>query len=179
MVRVETSPSLALVKYWGKLDGGVNLPATSSLAVTLDNLRTTTTVSRSMDRDGVTVGGIEESIKRFAPMLAAFRGRTGAAGPVEVNSSNSFPTASGIASSSSGFAAIELGLDALFETRLTGPELSQIARIGSGSACRSVFGGFTTWKVGAEQSELLKPADHWPELRILVVVVKAGPKPVS
>lgn len=167
------------MKYWGKIDGGVNLPATSSLAVTLDTLRTTTTVTTGVDQDHVTVDGFRQPIERFAPMLQAYRNRTNVVEPVDVRSNNSFPTAAGIASSSSGFAAIALGMDAVFETALPRSELSRIARIGSGSACRAVYGGFTTWKAGAEEAEPLLPADHWPELRILVVVMKAGPKHVT
>lgn len=178
-VTVETSPSLALVKYWGKLEQGVNIPATSSLAVTLDGLRTTTTVADGATADRVLVNGTEQPIDRYTPILTEFRRRTGMSDAVEINSHNNFPTAAGIASSSSGLAALALGLDALFGTNLSPVDLSSLARFGSGSGCRAVYGGFTTWRAGAEHAERIFGADHWPELRILVVVVHSDAKGVS
>lgn len=177
-VRAEASPSLALVKYWGKAPGGVNLPATPSLAVTLDGLRTVTRVSES-DIDRVVVGGEEQPLDAYRPVLTAVRARARADAPLLVESSNSFPTAAGIASSSSGFAALALALDAFHNLGLSRAELSSLARLGSGSASRAVFGGFTAWAAGAESAEPILPADHWPELRLLVAVIRAGRKPVA
>ncbi|MFW5688298.1 MAG: diphosphomevalonate decarboxylase, partial [Spirochaetota bacterium] len=177
------SPSLALVKYWGKLEGGVNLPATPSLGVTLGELRTTTTVTESRDADEVVVGGRRQPLEPYAPVIRLFRDRSSSsalrAGPIRVESENSFPTAAGLASSSSGFAAFALALDAWFETGLDREELSRAARMGSGSASRALWGGFTTWERGAAHAEPLLPASHWPELRVLVTVLHTGEKPVS
>lgn len=177
-----TSPSLALVKYWGKQDGGVNLPATPSLAVTLGGLTTTTTARFTEDtEDRIEIGGVLQPANAFAPVLAAFRHAAGQVDGhrVHVSSANSFPTAAGIASSSSGYAALVLALDALHGSRLPPGTLSSIARIGSGSASRAIWGGFTVWREGSDSAEPLAPAEHWPDLRIVVAVVSAETKPVS
>jgi diphosphomevalonate decarboxylase len=180
------SPSLALIKYWGKLPGGTNIPATSSLAVTLGALTSQTTISDGGTEDIVCVDGAPQSIKPFLPVINAVRSRTeqeqSAAGTdrrVQVESTNNFPTAAGLASSSSGFAALTAGLDAFFGTSLSPTSLSAIARLGSGSASRAVYGGFTVWTAGSEHAEPLAPQDHWQDLRVLVVVLKDSPKPIS
>ncbi len=180
-VTASASPSLALIKYWGKRPGGVNLPATSSLAVTLEGLRTTTRLRLQPHAaaDEVVLGGHPQPAATFAPMIDLVRARAGSTARVRAESENSFPTAAGIASSSSGFAALALGLDALYETSLDRRELSSLARLGSGSASRAVYGGFTTWRRGAEHAEPAFPADHWPDLRVIVVVLRAAAKPVS
>lgn len=172
------SPSLALVKYWGKAPGGVNLPATPSLAVTLDGLRTETRVSEATT-DRVVVGGEEQPLDAYRPIIDLFRARAGVQTPVLVESRNSFPTAAGIASSSSGFAALAIALDAFHQLGLSRSELSAIARVGSGSAARAVWGGFTVWRSGAEAAEPFLPAGHWPQLRLLVAIISAGRKPIA
>jgi diphosphomevalonate decarboxylase len=175
-----TSPSLALVKYWGKASGGTNIPATSSIAVGLEDLRTTTRLEFSGDHtDAVFLGGEPQPIEPYLPLIEAFRSRTGSTRCVRITSENDFPTAAGIASSSSGFAAIALGLDGLFETGLPRSELSAVARMGSGSAARAVYGGFTSWPAGSERAEQIEPAEFWPELRVVVAIVSAGRKPTS
>ena len=188
-ITVSCSPSLALVKYWGKLPGRVNVASTPSLAITLDALRTTTVARFAAEPDRVSIDGVERPIEPFEPLFTEFRRRAASAAPgvppggadrrVCIESSNSFPTAAGIASSSSGFAALTLALDALFETHLERAELSAIARIGSGSACRAVYGGFTVWEAGSQAAQPLLPAAHWPDLRVVIAVVDDGPKAVA
>lgn len=179
-VVASASPSLALVKYWGKEPGGVNVPSTTSIAIGLDTLRTTTRLSFSSAKaDSVSIGGVPQPVKPFAPLLDHFREISARKQAVAVESENSFPTAAGIASSSSGFAALVMGLDALFETRLSRSDLSAIARTGSGSAARAVYGGFTQWRAGATRATELLPASHWPELRVVVAVVSEGAKGTS
>ncbi|MCK4516557.1 MAG: diphosphomevalonate decarboxylase [Spirochaetaceae bacterium] len=190
-VVAEASPSLALIKYWGKLSGGVNVPATSSLAVTLGALQSRSTIS-DRGRDGneaatedlIVIDGARQPTEPFLPVLNEMRSRArgshaGEPHAVRVESSNNFPTAAGLASSSSGFAALVVGLDALFGTSLPTSELSSIARLGSGSAARAVYGGFSIWPAGAKHAEPLVPGDHWPDLRVLVVVLQTSPKAVS
>lgn len=175
------SPSLALIKYWGKEPGGVNLPATSSLAVTLDELRTTTTVAAlpaSAD-DCVVVNDCREDAATFKPVIDLFRERSHTRTRLQITSTNDFPTAAGLASSSSGFAALVLALDRFFDTGLSREELSAAARQGSGSAARAVYGGYTFWRAGTPHAEPLLPADHWPDLRVIVTVLSSAAKPVS
>lgn len=186
-VTVRTSPSLALIKYWGKIPGGTNIPATSSLAVGLHDLRTTTRVSAGdpSGTDEVFIADEPQPAGHFAPVIEALRsharslGRTHADISVRVDSENSFPTAAGIASSSSGFAALVLALHAWWNLDLPMHELSRIARTGSGSAARSVYGGFTRFAAGAEFAEPLYAADWWPELRVVVAVTDSGRKSVG
>ena len=185
------SPSLALIKYWGKQPGEANIPATTSVAVGLHALRTITVVEGEPAADGrppaarVSVDGTEQSIAPFQTVITAFRERAQRAGSrysgydLTIESNNNFPTAAGVASSSSGFAALVGSLAAFFELELSDRELSTLARMGSGSAARSVFGGFTRFDAGSHEAYRIYPADHWPELRILVAVTDSGPKPVG
>lgn len=174
-------PSLALTKYWGKATGGVNLPATPSLAVTLSQLRSVTKVSlrRAADGDEVSVNGKIESPERFRLLLDELRNRTGYDGAFEAWSVNNFPTAAGLASSASGMAALATACDAALESTLSPQELSALARLGSGSAARSIFGGFVLFGAAAPAAEPLFPQDHWESLRIVAVALHAGEKPIS
>ena len=158
--------NIAVIKYWGKRDIVANLPINSSLSVTLsmDNLRTTTTVCASdrYDQDRLWLNGNEEDVaanKRVQAVLRAVRARAGDveripkdAWPrykVHIVSENSFPTAAGLASSASGYACLVRALAALFGLRDQSPgALSAIARVGSGSASRSLMGGFVRWHMG-------------------------------
>jgi len=178
---VRASPSLALVKYWGKIPGGVNIPATSSLAVTLGAFHSTTTVSEidAVHDDTIEIDGRSQEIDGFRPVIDAIRDRAAAPRPVRIESANDFPTAAGLASSSSGLAALTLGLDAVFRTGLSGAELSAAARLGSGSAARAVFGGYTEWRAGSDWAAPVADASHWPDVRILIAVLRSERKPVS
>lgn len=186
-VIVQTSPSLALIKYWGKVPDRVNVPATGSIAVGLHDLRTETrvTTSSSSQHDTVLIGGEEQPLHHFATVIDTMRSRATqlavghASEPVLIESRNSFPTAAGIASSSSGFAALVLALNDWWDLSLPVEELSAIARTGSGSAARSVYGGFTRLDAGAECAQVIYGADWWTELRILVAITDTGKKSVG
>ncbi len=198
------SPSLALLKYWGKLDSQRNLPATPSLALTLGALSTTTNVEASFaGEDEVTIGGSSQGSDRYAAFFDAVRRALGAEGKFgsdisfKADSRNDFPTAAGLASSSSGFAALALASvragEALLRARGDGlsraasgeegglplSEISALARIGSASAARAVFGGFSLLPAGASSAIPLFGEDHWPELRIVIALVARSEKPVS
>jgi diphosphomevalonate decarboxylase len=105
--------------------------------------------------------------------------------PLRIVSENNFPTAAGLASSAAGFAALVRAIADLFELKQTPTELSRIARQGSGSACRSLFGGYVAWEMGSDvsgQDSLavqIAPASHWPTMRALILVVSAAKKGVS
>lgn len=105
--------------------------------------------------------------------------------PVHVCSENNFPTAAGLASSASGLAALVYTLSQLFELNISTSEVSKIARQGSGSACRSLFGGFVAWEMGekADGSDSfavqIAPETHWPELQALICVVSDAKKGTS
>lgn len=199
-VYTAASPSLALVKYWGKADAERNLPATTSLGVTLAGLETRTAVSildpvagaspaagASPDRaagptDQVTLNGAAQPAARFAPFFDHLRSRLKIDYRFLVESYNTFPTAAGLASSSSGFAALALGCLAAAgaEGWARAPEtISALALRGSASASRAVYEGFTLLPAGAERASPLFQADHWPDLKVLAVATTTAAKAVS
>ncbi len=177
-------PNIALVKYWGKRDLPLNLPAVSSLSLTLSGFSTRTTVhwgaaADVLQLDGDAVQGKEaERVFRFLDRIDPDRP------PVEVASSNDFPRGAGLASSASGFAALALAATAAAGQELERTELSRLARQGSGSACRSLWGGFVRWDKGSRADgddsvgRPVAPVEHW-DLCMVVAVVDAGRKKVG
>jgi diphosphomevalonate decarboxylase len=174
----QAGPSLALTKYWGKAVKGENLPATPSLAVTLGGVHSETRVWTA-EEDSVTVDGVRQDTARYDPFFAALRETLGTAAHFRAVSTNSFPTSAGLASSSSGFAALAGACARAAGVEAAASDLSAIARVGSASAARAVFGGFVLLPAGARRARPLFGPGHWPELRILVAVTHRGPKPVS
>lgn len=172
-------PSLALIKYWGKTSAAENTPATGSLAVTLAGLESRTSVAFD-DRDSVVVNGEDQPTSRFTPFLDGLRADLGLVGRgLAVSSDNNFPTAAGLASSSSGFAALAGAVAALSDAHPTPQRLSALARIGSGSATRPVFGGFTVFEAGAYAAKPEHDEDFWPEFRVILCVVREEAKAIS
>jgi diphosphomevalonate decarboxylase len=189
--------NIALVKYWGKrqfIGADLNLPAVGSLSLTLDGLRTITEVrpaepsDSGADRfilDGDTVDGAS-AVRTFGHLdrLWVASGRSGSRPPTVVSSVNEFPTAAGLASSASGFAALTLAAAAAYGLEATAAELSALARRGSGSAARSIWGGFVRLDAGVRddgsdcRAAPLPRADEWP-VRILVVRTASGAKAVG
>jgi diphosphomevalonate decarboxylase len=182
----EARTNIALVKYWGKRDAARNLPAAGSLSLTLDGLvtRTTCTFDPSLPGDRLTLGGAPqagEPLARVSAFLELVRDRAGIRARAAVDSENSFPTASGLASSASAFAALAVAASAAAGLSLSPAELSALARRGSGSAARSIFGGLVEMSAEGDDphaSQIL-PETAW-DLRLVVAVVGGGaPKQVS
>ena len=173
-----TSPSLALVKYWGKKNTGQNLPATPSLAVTLGGVHTETRV-RIAGSDSLRLNGEPAALDRFSDLFDALRRAAGRKVYFRVESSNDFPSSAGLASSSSGFAALTVACARILELDLSPAQLSAFARSGSASAARSLFGGFTLLPAGGFAAQQLYGSDYWPELRILIALVSRDAKPIS
>jgi len=172
-------PSLALIKYWGKRSTSDNTPATGSLAVTLGGLESRTEAGFD-DRDSVVVNGTEQPPERYAGFFAALKRELGLVDRgLAVASANNFPTAAGLASSSSGFAALTGAVAALSGSDLTPTRLSALARLGSGSATRPVYGGFTVFDAGALAAEPEHDEAFWPEFRVVLCVVREGAKATS
>lgn len=178
--------NIALIKYWGKADGPFNIPAVSSLSVTLDALGTTTTVELSV-RDELFLNDQPTSLDdtvRLGHFLNIFRKRFDVKDALRVVSHNSIPTASGLASSASAYAALAVALNELFSLNLSERDLSIVARRGSASAARSIFGGFAILHGGAhltdDQACGEKVADgNWANLELLIVMVSDQKKPTS
>ncbi|RDA89080.1 hypothetical protein CP532_2209 [Ophiocordyceps camponoti-leonardi (nom. inval.)] len=200
-----TAPvNIAVVKYWGKRDAKLNLPTNSSLSVTLSqaDLRTLTTASCSdsfRDGDSLTLNGEPADVSGARTQacfreLRARRAELEAADPslprlstmaLRIVSENNFPTAAGLASSAAGFAALVRAVADLYRLPDSPERLSVVARQGSGSACRSLMGGYVAWRAGERDdgldsvAEVVAPASHWPEMRALILVVSAAKKGVS
>ena len=179
-------PNIALVKYWGKTDPEQNLPAVGSLSITLDALTTTTRVSfnPSAHVDRFVFGGrpVPAMLSRVSACLDDLRRRVDVTTRAVVESDNDFPTAAGLASSASGFAALVVAADAALGAELPRSELAEFARRASGSAARSIFGGFVELSLvdsgrRTETQQLLEPSE-WP-LRVAVAVTETGPKTVG
>lgn len=178
-IYVKASPSLALIKYWGKKQEGTNIPATSSLAVTLKELVTVTKITPTAAQDCLTIDGAVEESEKMKRYLALLKDKLGIKGTFAIESFNNFPKAAGLASSSSGYAALAKGFSALSSQQFDLRQLSALAQMGSGSAARSIFEGFTTMKAGNRFAENLYNARYWPELRIIVCLVTVDEKEMS
>ncbi len=177
-------PSLALVQYWGKEIKGDNLPATPSLAVTLGGVHTETRASilpvvpAEVAQDVISVDGIVQDPARYAAFFETLRHTLGIATRFRAASTNTFPTAAGLASSSSGFAALAGACARAAGCEPSITDLSAIARAGSASAARSVFGGFVLLPAGARRARQVCGPEHWPDLRIVVAITHRSAKPV-
>jgi len=159
--------NIALVKYWGKQPGLLNSPATPSISITLKELKTETVVERiesSDDRYILNNKPVDKaSFIRLSEYLNFWRKNKFIEGSFSITSLNSFPTKSGLASSSSGFAALALGLSQYSQSKISIAKLSRLARIGSGSAARSIVGGLAALPNTADPSaRLLIPPDKIP-----------------
>ena len=182
--------NIALVKYWGKRADAapeLNLPAVGSLSMTVDGLRTVTRITPGEEDlfalDGVpSDGGPAQRVFRHLDLV--WRQRGGPRPRCQVVSTNYVPTAAGLASSASGFAALTVAAAAAFELDLDPTTLSSLSRMGSGSAARSIWGGFVRLDRGerADGADCLaRPiarAEDWP-LALVVVQVGRGAKPVG
>lgn len=176
--------NIALAKYWGKRDLARNLPDVPSLSMTLAALCTVTSVrfDPEASADHFVLNGSAQlpsaSAKVYA-LLDRVRQRAGIEQRAVVESSNDFPTASGLASSASGFAALALAATAAAGLQLTPAELSELARSASVSAGRSIHGGFVALEAGAESAEVLEVGPLAKELVMVVAVTDPGPKAVG
>lgn len=179
--------NIALCKYWGKREKTLNLPANSSLSISLGDLGTATEINVSekvydevflnnerVDPDSIFMSRVMEFVDLLRPSPDI---------PLTIKTFNSVPTAAGLASSASGFAALILALDSLFGYNLKPHELSIIARLGSGSATRSIFDGFVIWDKGTQadgMDSFATPMNNsWPEFCIGIITLSREKKAIS
>lgn len=184
----QAQPNIALIKYWGKRDTALNLPVVGSLSITLESLWTRTAVrfmpGAREDRVSLNGRSHDAESKRITACLDLLRKQAGVDYGAEVVSLNNFPTAAGLASSASGFAAlVHAGARALgLDLNLT--QQSVLARRCSGSAARSLFGGYVEWahgKLADGTDSVARPlldADAWP-LRVAVAITSTAAKQVG
>ncbi|EAU64155.1 diphosphomevalonate decarboxylase [Stigmatella aurantiaca] len=182
-------PNIALVKYWGKRDDALILPHQSSLSLTLSPMSVTTTVEFGASADQVEINGHAakgSERDRVLRVLEAVKAEAGGAlGPARMVSRGDFPAAAGLASSAAGFAALAVAARAAAGLPADPQAASLLARLGSGSACRSIQGGFCEWRRGerddgADSFAVQRFAEgHWPELRMVVAILNREEKAVK
>jgi diphosphomevalonate decarboxylase len=182
--------NIALIKYWGKRDKVLILPYNSSISVTLDGLFTHTTVEfdKKYSQDIVVLNGQKvkgEEYEQVTNHLNLIREMAGISDKAKVMSNNNFPTAAGLASSASGFAALSLAGTKAAGLDLDKRQLSILARRGSGSASRSIEGGFVEWQAGKKIDGSdsfaiqLAPPEYWPDFRIVVAITSKKEKKIK
>ncbi len=156
----QSHPNIAFIKYWGDRDSRLHLPANGSISMNLAGLITRTQVSLiiGLDRDQLILNGREShgpALQRVSALLNRVRTMAHLQTFARVTSENNFPTGAGIASSASAFAALSLAATAAAGLNLDQASLSRLARTGSGSACRSIPGGFVEWRPGETDERLI------------------------
>lgn len=178
--------NIALLKYWGKRDQVINLPHQTSISVTADIFftKTNVTIDKKLRKDKVFLDDKELTglaYTRVVQHLNALRERFKQKSFCVVTSYNHVFIRAGYASSASAFAALTAAYVSAIGEKVDEKELSRLARLGSGSAARSIHGGFVVWHKGTnhETSFAEKLPVEWPELRLLFTVIDAKSKPIS
>ena len=176
--------NIALIKYWGNRDDTLRLPSNGSISMNLDGLETRTCVSFDplLPADDLTINGMHSSriaLERVSQVLDVVRRKAGINLFAQVESESNFPAGAGIASSASAFAALALAAAKAAGLDLAEAELSRLARRGSGSACRSVPGGFVEWAAGTSDADSYAVAiaspGHW-DLADCIAIISTQPK---
>lgn len=176
--------NIALIKYWGKEDEKLFIPMNSSLSLTLNELYTDTFVSRLEEgaKDSFILNNQEQSeeeTKKISKFLDLFRKEASISSAFRVESINHVPTAAGLASSASAFAALAGAMNQVTGLQMDPQKLSTYARRGSGSSTRSLFGGFVEWQKGTSSEDSMAiPIDHadWDIGMVIVAVNKTAKK---
>ena len=186
--RARARANFALIKYWGKAESRLNVPAVGSISITLESLWSDTEVEfdSALGSDELVLDGgrRQDQLAKVSLCLDLLREMAGVRTRARVTSSNNFPTAAGLASSASGFAALVTAAAAALELKLSPRELSIAARQGSGSAARSIFGGFVEMHAGHAQdgtdsfAEPLLDRENWP-LEVAIAITARGEKEVD
>lgn len=188
MIATSKAPAnIAFIKYWGKLNEKLRLPANSSVSMNLSGAFTVTSVEfdKKYKSDSLFINGSkvkEGELNRVSNHLNLIRNISKIHDFAKVESTNNFPKGSGIASSASGFAALTVAAAAASGLDLSEKELSIFARLGSGSACRSIPDGFTEWKMGKTSNDSYAKSifmpDYW-NICDLIAIVGENSKKVS
>ena len=180
-------PNIAFIKYWGNRDNALRLPSNGSVSMNLGALATKTTVTfrEDLKADVLTVNGAQRSRAaedRAAAFMDEVRRLVPGIGYAEIVSENNFPMGAGIASSASAYAALALAASAAAGLNLKENECSRLARMGSGSASRSIPDGFCEWLPGQGDEDSyavsIAPSSHW-DLRDLIAVASDEHKKVG
>jgi diphosphomevalonate decarboxylase len=173
------SPNIAFVKYWGDADPALHLPANPSISMNMDGLSTVTTVAflAGQETDEAIINDAPASgtaLRRVIAHLDRVRALAGTELRAQVVSHSNFPTGAGLASSAAAFAALTLAATAALGLALSPDALSVLARLGSGSACRSIPPGFVEWTPGESHetsfAHSIAPPQHWPLCDCIAIV---------
>jgi len=174
-------PNIAFIKYWGNRDHHLRIPSNGSISMNLGGLETQTTVNfdNLLKEDVLVWDGkiqIGAALQRVMSVLEKVRALSGLESYAKVESNNNFPAGTGIASSASAFAALSMAASCAAGLDLSEAQLSRIARLGSGSACRSIPSGFVEWQAGNDDissyAYSIAPADHWDLSDCIAVISK-------
>lgn len=180
--------NIALIKYWGKADEALIIPMNNSLSVTLDRFYTETRVTfdETLTEDQLILNGEAVNAKESAKIqryMEMIRKEAGISEHALIESENFVPTAAGLASSASAYAALAGACNEALQLGLSDKDLSRLARRGSGSASRSIYGGFAEWEKGNDDETSFAhrvEADGWEnELAMVFVVINNKSKKVS
>ncbi|MDO9131348.1 MAG: diphosphomevalonate decarboxylase [Anaerolineales bacterium] len=189
----QAHPNIAFIKYWGNRDDSLRLPSNGSISMNLGGLFTRTRVTwgelrvtsnelqgmgnESQEQDSLVINNkpiTGAGLSRVSTFLDEVRRMAGIKSRAEVVSENNFPSGAGIASSASAFAALALAASQAAGLDLSEAELSRLARRGSGSACRSIPGGFVEWQAGTDDADSfafsIAPPEHWPLADCVAVI---------
>jgi diphosphomevalonate decarboxylase len=177
--------NIAFIKYWGNRNHDLRLPINGSISMNLDGLvtRTTVTFSASLRTDNLLINSKPVSgkgLERVSRILDLVRESANINEKAGVTSENNFPAGAGIASSAAAFAALALSASKAAGLNLSEPELSILARRGSGSAARSIPTGFVEWRMGTGNDDSfafsIAPVDHWNLVDCVAIVSAAHKK---
>lgn len=181
--------NIALVKYWGKRNKELILPYNSSISMTCDGLHTKTTVEFSNEYDNDTILINDEELKKdekdIMSHIERIRKMANIKEKAKIVSESNFPVAAGLASSASGLAALTVAAAKASGLNLSERELTILARLGSGSASRSICEGFAEWHCGERSdgsdsyAETIAKKSHWPEFRMIACIVSEAKKAVG
>lgn len=187
-ITAKANTNIALIKYWGKKDESLFIPTNDSLSLTLDEFYTQTTVqfSSQLKQDKVIFDSKELSsrdnqYKSITNFLNLIRKKANCNSKAIVDTKNTVPNSAGFASSASGFAALTAASSKAIGLNLSNTELSKLARRGSGSATRSIFGGFVQWHAGnSDQTSYAENiSNNTNNIRIISIINSKSPKKIS
>ncbi|VDM92741.1 unnamed protein product [Onchocerca ochengi] len=174
-VEIMAPINIALVKYWGKRNENLMLPLNDSISLSINDVyaKTIVRIGPSIKKDSVSINGSDVCLSKHPGYLRCF----------SIVSETSFPIKAGLASSAAGFAAIAYGLGQIYQLSIS--DIVRVARMGSGSACRSILSGLVHWKAGTAEDgsdcicETVFLEDYWPTLRSIILVTSHDAKEVG
>jgi len=187
-VTAKAHSNIALIKYWGKKsDSVLNIPAVGSISITLNKLFTVSSVEfrKELAEDQLVLNGLTANtleLKRVSNFINLIRSAAQIENRAQIISDNNFPTGAGLASSASAFASLALAASQAAGLNLTDTQLTELARKGSGSAARSIYGGFVEMQTGVKSDGTdaialpMQEQDYWDIWVVIAITSEAKKK---